>query len=47
MPALNMIRYEVGSFKSFFERILKKHNQKMKAYVAVQTYMNKGIHKRG
>jgi len=36
MPALNMIRYEVGSFKPFFERILKRHNQKMKAYVAVQ-----------
>jgi transposase len=36
MPAFNMIRYEMGNFKPFFERILAKHNQKMKAYVAVQ-----------
>jgi transposase len=36
LPAFNLIRYNVGSFKSFFERILAKHNQKMKAYVAVQ-----------
>jgi transposase len=36
MPAFNMIRYEVGNFKPFFERILEKHHQKMKAYVAVQ-----------
>ena len=36
LPAFNMIRYEVGNFKSFFERVLSKHNQKMKAYVAVQ-----------
>ena len=36
MPAFNVIRYEVGGFKPFFERILAKHNQKMKAYVAVQ-----------
>jgi len=36
MPALNMVRYNVGNFKPFFERILEKHNQKMKAYVAVQ-----------
>lgn len=36
MPAFNMIRYEVGSFKPFFDRILEKHHQKMKAYVAVQ-----------
>lgn len=36
MPAFNVIRYEVGTFKPFFERILSKHNQKMKAYVAVQ-----------
>ena len=36
LPAFNLIRYEVGSFKTFFERILSKHNQKMKAYVAVQ-----------
>jgi len=26
----------VGAFKPFFERILARHNQKMKAYVAVQ-----------
>lgn len=36
MPAFNVIRYETGAFKPFFERILAKHNQKMKAYVAVQ-----------
>jgi transposase len=36
LPAFNMVRYDVGDFKPFFERILKKHNQKMKAYVAVQ-----------
>lgn len=36
MPAFNVIRYEIGAFKPFFERILAKHNQKMKAYVAVQ-----------
>ena len=36
MPAYNMVRYNVGKFKPFFERILARHNQKMKAYVAVQ-----------
>ena len=36
MPAFNMIRYDVGNFKPFFERILEKHHLKMKAYVAVQ-----------
>jgi transposase len=36
MPAFNMVRYDVGNFKQFFKRILEKHNQKMKAYVAVQ-----------
>jgi len=36
MPAFNMIRYDVGSFKPFFERILERHHLKMKAYVAVQ-----------
>jgi len=36
MPAFNVVRYESGDFKNFFERILSKHNQKMKAYVAVQ-----------
>ncbi len=36
MPAFNMIRFDVGNFKPFFERILARHNQKMKAYVAVQ-----------
>ncbi len=36
LPAFNMIRYEVGAFKNFFDRILEKHHQKMKAYVAVQ-----------
>jgi transposase len=36
LPAFNMIRYDSGDFKPFFERILSRHNQKMKAYVAVQ-----------
>jgi len=36
MPAFNMIRYEIGNFRPFFDRILEKHHQKMKAYVAVQ-----------
>lgn len=36
MPAFNMIRYEVGNFKPFFDRVLQRHHQKMKAYVAVQ-----------
>lgn len=36
LPAFNLIRYNVGSFKVFFERVLTKHNQKMKAYVALQ-----------
>jgi transposase len=36
LPAFNMIRYDVGNFKPFFERILERHHQKMKAYVAVQ-----------
>lgn len=36
LPAFNMVRYDVGKFKPFFERVLSKHNQKMKAYVAVQ-----------
>lgn len=36
LPAFNVVRYQVGAFKVFFEWILAKHNQKMKAYVAVQ-----------
>lgn len=36
MPAFNVVRYEKGNFKLFFERILARHHQKMKAYVAVQ-----------
>ncbi|MEO6520420.1 MAG: IS110 family transposase [Mucilaginibacter sp.] len=36
MPAFNMIRYDVGNFKPFFERLLERQQQKMKAYVAVQ-----------
>lgn len=36
MPAFNLIRYNVGRFKALFERILARHNQKMKAYVAIQ-----------
>lgn len=36
LPAFNVVRHQVGTFKPFFERILAQHNQKMKAYVAVQ-----------
>jgi transposase len=36
MPAFNVVRYDTGSFKTFFERILNRHGQKMKAYAAVQ-----------
>jgi transposase len=36
MPAFNMVRYNVGNFKPFFERIFERQQQKMKAYVAVQ-----------
>lgn len=36
LPAFSLVRYDVGTFKSFYERILAKHNQKMKAYIAVQ-----------
>jgi len=36
MPALGIVRYDPGGFRVFFERILSRHNQKMKAYVAVQ-----------
>jgi transposase len=35
-PAFNMIKYDVGSFKSFYERIYEKSKLKMKAYTAVQ-----------
>jgi transposase len=36
MPAFNVVRCDAGTFKTFFERILARHHQKMKAYVAVQ-----------
>ena len=36
MPAFNMIKYNTGNFKPFFERIFERNHQKMKAYVAVQ-----------
>lgn len=36
MPAFTVVRCGSGAFKTFFERILARHNQKMKAYVAVQ-----------
>ncbi len=36
MPALGIVRYDPGGFRVFFERILSRHNEKMKAYVAVQ-----------
>ena len=36
MPALNVVSYNEKTFKTFFERNLKKHGIKMKSYVAVQ-----------
>lgn len=36
MPALSVVRYDPGGFKVFYERVLSRHQQKMKAYVAVQ-----------
>lgn len=36
LPAFNVVRWDVGGFKPFFKRILARHYQKMKAYVAVQ-----------
>lgn len=36
MPAFSVVRYNTGQFKTFFERILARQGQKMKAYVAVQ-----------
>src|SRR5690606_35636944 len=35
LPAFNVVRYNMGNFRPFYERILSRHNQKMKAYVAV------------
>ncbi len=35
-PAFNMIKYDVGNFKSFYERIYERSKIKMKAYTAVQ-----------
>lgn len=35
-PALNMIKYDVGTFKSFYTRIYERSKIKMKAYTAVQ-----------
>ena len=36
LPAFNVVKYDTGTFKPFFERLLARHSQKMKAYVAVQ-----------
>ena len=36
MPAFNVVRYRVSPFIQIFERTMKKHNIKMKSYVAVQ-----------
>ena len=36
LPAFNVVRYNTGTFKAFFDRIRNKDNPKMKAYVAVQ-----------
>lgn len=35
-PALNVVRYNQGSFKNLYERIYQKSGIKMKGYVAVQ-----------
>ena len=36
MPALNVVRLKVASFKVFYERLYDKNKIKMKSYVAVQ-----------
>jgi len=36
MPSLNVVRYENPTFVSLYERIMKRTNIKMKAYVAIQ-----------
>jgi len=36
MPALNMVQHGVGTFPNTYERIFKKTDVKMKAYVAIQ-----------
>jgi len=36
MPAFNVVRFQVSPFVQLFDRTLKKHNMKMKSYVAVQ-----------
>ena len=36
MPALNVVRYKVGTFEIFFKRNFQRHGIKMKSYVAVQ-----------
>ena len=36
LPAFSIVRYQEAHFKLFFNRVLSKHNIKMKAYTAVQ-----------
>jgi len=36
MPAFNTVRWKQGNFVALFDRLVPKHNIKMKAYVAVQ-----------
>jgi hypothetical protein len=36
LPSFNVVRYEGGFFKSFFERLLVNGKKKMQAYVAIQ-----------
>jgi transposase len=36
MPAFNVVRYEGGVFKSFFDRLINNGKKKMQAYVAIQ-----------
>ncbi len=36
MPAFNVVRYEGGLFKTFFDRLINNGKKKMQAYVAIQ-----------
>lgn len=36
LPSFNVVRYEGGVFKAFFDRLIEKGKKKMQAYVAIQ-----------
>lgn len=36
LPSFNVVRYEEGNFRVFFDRLLDKGKKKMQAYVAIQ-----------